>query len=68
MDILSNVSAFTDLLNNTLSQEIQSTNNTVVSAGATTINLNGNYSFQDEDAMESLMNNIGLAVQRRGGQ
>ena len=33
-----------------------------------TINLNGSYLFQDEESMEYLMNGIGLAVQRQGGQ
>lgn len=33
-----------------------------------TINLNGSYMFQDEESMDHLMNNIGLAVQRQGGQ
>lgn len=35
---------------------------------AQTINLNGNYMFDDEEAMNSLLNKIGLAVQRQGGQ
>jgi hypothetical protein len=33
-----------------------------------TINLNGSYMFEDEEAMNSLLNKIGLAVQRQGGQ
>ncbi len=33
-----------------------------------TINLNGSYMFEDEEAMNSLLNKIGLVVQRQGGQ
>lgn len=33
-----------------------------------TVNFNGNYMFDDEEAMNSLLNKIGLAVQRQGGQ
>lgn len=32
------------------------------------INLNGSYMFQDDESMEYLLNKIGLAVQRQGGQ
>lgn len=32
------------------------------------INLNGSYMFEDEESMNSLLNRIGLVVQRQGGQ
>ena len=32
------------------------------------INLNGSYAFEDEESMNSLLNRIGLVVQRQGGQ
>lgn len=31
------------------------------------INLNGSYMFQDEESMDTLLNRMGLAIQRKGG-
>lgn len=33
-----------------------------------TINFNGSYMFNDEESMDNLLNQIGLAVQRKGGK
>ena len=70
MNILNEMSALTDLLNTTLSQEMQSTNSSMVSAATAAMQkVNTVMQEQNEqDSMELLMNNIGLAVQRRGGQ
>lgn len=70
MNILNEMSALTDLLNTTLSQEMQSTNSSMVSAATASMQkVNTVIQEQNEqDSMELLMNNIGLAVQRRGGQ
>ena len=70
MNILNEMSALTDLLNTTLSQEMQSTNSSMVSAATASMQkVNTAMQEQNEqDSMELLMNNIGLAVQRRGGQ
>ena len=70
MNILNEMSALTDLLNTTLSQEMQSTNSSMVPAATASMQkVNTVMQEQDEqDSMELLMNNIGLAVQRRGGQ
>lgn len=70
MNILNEMSALTDLLNTTLSQEMQSTNSSMASAATASMQkVNTAMQEQNEqDSMELLMNNIGLAVQRRGGQ
>lgn len=70
MNILNEMRALTDLLNATLSQEMQSTNSSMVSAATASMQkVNTVMQEQNEqDSMELLMNNIGLAVQRRGGQ
>lgn len=70
MNILNEMSALTDLLNTTLSQEMQSTNSSMASAATASMQkVNTVMQEQNEqDSMELLMNNIGLAVQRRGGQ
>lgn len=70
MNILNEMSALTDLLNTTLSQEMQSTNSSMASAATASMQkVNMVIPEQNEqDSMELLMNNIGLAVQRRGGQ
>lgn len=70
MNILNEMSALTDLLNTTLSQEMQSTNSSMASAATASMQkVNTVIQEQNEqDSMELLMNNIGLAVQRRGGQ
>ena len=70
MNILNEMSALTDLLKTTLSQEIQSTNDSIMSAAAASrqkadVVTQRRY---EQDSMELLMNNIGLAIQRRGGQ
>ena len=33
-----------------------------------TVILQGSYMFQDEESMDTLLNKIGLAVQRKGGK
>lgn len=56
--------------NNNLSQTVATTNKTVEVSDQPkqTINLNGSYMFTDEESMNSLLNKIGLAVQRQGGK
>lgn len=44
-------------------QELEQTNE-----ASQTINFNGSYMFEDEESMNSLLNKIGLVVQRQGGQ
>ena len=70
MNILNEMSTLTDLLNTALSQEMQSTNSSMASAATASMQkVNTVIQEQNEqDSMELLMNNIGLAVQRRGGQ
>lgn len=54
-----------------LSQSLAQSNEEIKAVndeGSQIINLNGSYLFEDEEAMNSLLNKIGLAVQRQGGQ
>ena len=55
---------------NNLSQELVQSNQTMTETNDTKqiINLNGSYMFQDKESMDSLLNKIGLAVQRKGGK
>lgn len=55
---------------NNLSQSLVETNQLIEQTNETqqVINLNGSYMFQDEESMDSLLNKIGLAVQRKGGK
>jgi hypothetical protein len=55
---------------NSLNEELQTSNETVAMQNTSrqTINLNGSYMFEDEESMDRLLNKIGLAVQRQGGQ
>lgn len=55
---------------NTLSETLMESNEKLdtFNNSRQTINLNGSYMFQDDESMEYLLNKIGLAVQRQGGQ
>ena len=59
-----------NLAQNNLSQTLAETNEQIEQASGTqqVINLNGDYMFQDKESMDSLLNRIGLAVQRKGGK
>ena len=59
-----------NLAQNNLSQILAETNEQIEQANGTqqVINLNGDYMFQDKESMDSLLNRIGLAVQRKGGK
>lgn len=57
-----------DNLNQSLEETNQQQEQQDQDTGQQTIILNGNYMFQDEESMDYLMNGIGLAVQRQGGQ
>ena len=60
-----------NLAQNNLSQTLAETNEQIEQANGRTqqvINLNGDYMFQDEESMDTLLNKIGLAVQRKGGK
>lgn len=70
LDILKNISALEGGVQSSLSQSLNETNEQVeeFNSQRQTINLNGSYMFQDEESMDYLMNQIGLAVQRKGGK
>ena len=68
MNILNEISSLTNLLNTTLSKEIQSTNSSIKPAEILKEVRPQVQSRTEEDSIELLMNNIGLQVQRRGGQ
>ena len=55
---------------NTLSETLMESNEKLdtFNNSRQTINLNGSYMFQDDESMDYLLNKIGLAVQRQGGQ
>lgn len=55
---------------NNLSQTLLESNQTMAENAETqpVVNLNGSYMFTDEESMNSLLNQIGLIVQRQGGQ
>lgn len=54
---------------NNLSQTLLESNQTMANSETPqVINLNGSYMFEDEESMNSLLNRIGLVVQRQGGQ
>lgn len=55
---------------NNLSQTLLESNQTMAKNAETqpVVNLNGSYMFTDEESMNSLLNQIGLIVQRQGGQ
>lgn len=60
-----------DNVQENLSQSLTQSNEeiqTVSDESSQVINFNGSYLFDDEEAMNSLLNKIGLAVQRQGGQ
>lgn len=62
-----------DMMNNAqnnLSQTLVESNDQleVASEANQVININGDYWFENEESMDSLLNKIGLAVQRQGGQ
>lgn len=60
----------TETVQNNLSQTLVESNQELeqINESGQTINLNGSYLFDDEEAMNSLLNKIGLVVQRQGGQ
>lgn len=70
MNITKNLSDMNQTVQSNLNESLQSSNESVAAYNASrqTINLNGSYIFDDEESMETLLNKIGLAVQRQGGQ
>ena len=70
MDITKNLSDMYQTVQSNLNESLQASNLTLAENNASrqTINLNGSYMFEDEESMEHLLNKIGLAVQRQGGQ
>lgn len=70
MNIMTNLSDMNQTVQNSLNESLQTSNETLgeVNAARQVINLNGSYIFDDEESMEFLLNKIGLAVQRQGGQ
>lgn len=69
MDVLSNVLELSNAMDNMLDSEMQLTStNAGGEPSAAVVNLNGNYMFNDEESMDMLLNNIGLAVQRKEGR
>lgn len=70
MNITKNLSDMNQTVQSNLNESLQSSNESVAAYNASrqTINLNGSYIFDDEESMEMLLNKIGLAVQRQGGQ
>lgn len=70
MNITKNLSDMNQTVQSNLNESLQSSNESVAAYNASrqTINLNGSYIFDDEESMEALLNKIGLAVQRQGGQ
>ena len=70
MDITKNLSDMNQTVQSNLNESLQASYLTLAenSASRQTINLNGSYMFEDEESMEHLLNKIGLAVQRQGGQ
>ena len=55
---------------NTLSETLMESNEKLdtFNNSRQTIILNGRFMFQDDESMDYLLNKIGLAVQRQGGQ
>lgn len=70
MNSVNNILNMSSIVQNTLSESLMTSNESLDSLAQSKqiINLNGSYMFQDEESMEYLMNRIGLAVQRQGGQ
>jgi hypothetical protein len=70
MNITKNLSDMNQMVQSNLNESLQSSNESVAAYNANrqTINLNGSYIFDDDESMETLLNRIGLAVQRQGGQ
>lgn len=70
MNITKNLSDMNQTVQSNLNESLQSSNESVAAYNASrqTINLNGSYIFDDEESMETILNKIGLAVQRQGGQ
>ncbi len=60
----------TDNVEKNLSQTLFESNQTMTEQPEVqpVINFNGSYMFEDEESMNSLLNKIGLEVQRQGGQ
>ena len=70
MNITKNLSDMNQTVQSNLNESLQSSNESVAAYNASRqiINLNGSYIFDDEESMETLLNKIGLAIQRQGGQ
>lgn len=66
MDLLKNISELTNLVNNTLTQQIQSSNINITSA-TQPIQPQLKQETSQADQEDRLMNQIGLAIQRQGG-
>lgn len=65
-----NIMDMASTVQNNLAQSLSTSNQELdkINRNRQIINLNGSYMFQDDESMEYLLNQIGLAVQRQGGQ
>ena len=66
-----NVFEMNNQVQNNLSETLMESNQTLEilnNQKQPTVILQGGYMFQDEESMDTLLNKIGLAVQRKGGK
>ena len=66
-----NIFEMNSKVHNNLSQTLMESNQnleTLNNQKQPTVILQGGYMFQDEESMDTLLNKIGLAVQRKGGK
>lgn len=66
-----NVFEMNNQVQNNLSETLIESNQTLETLNnqkQPTVILQGGYMFQDEESMDTLLNKIGLAVQRKGGK
>lgn len=66
-----NIFEMNNQVQNNLSETLIESNQTLETLNnqkQPTVILQGGYMFQDEESMDTLLNKIGLAVQRKGGK
>lgn len=66
-----NIFEMNNQVQNSLSETLIESNQTLETVSnqkQPTVILQGSYMFQDEESMDTLLNKIGLAVQRKGGK
>lgn len=66
-----NIFEMNNQVQNNLSETLVESNQTLETLNnqkQPTVILQGGYMFQDEESMDTLLNKIGLAVQRKGGK